>query len=137
MQELIVEAKKENLNKVQQFVLDFMTKQGFEEEDKMKVDVVIEEIFVNICSYAYEGQVGQCIIQQIVDNNNINITFIDSGVPYNPLDKKDPDISLDVEDRPIGGLGIFMTKKMMDNVSYEYKNNQNMLTITKQNSKRK
>ena len=132
MQELKIEAKKENLDKVQEFVLDFMTQNGFSEKDKMKADVVVEEIFVNICSYAYDGKVGPCVIQQSFEDNKVIINFIDSGKEYNPLNKNDPDISLSADDRPIGGLGIYMTKKMMDNVIYEYKNNQNKLTITKE-----
>ena len=132
MQELQIEAKTENLNQVQSFVLDFMTKNNFDEKTKMQVDVVVEEIFVNICSYAYDGKSGPSTIKQEFESNKIKITFIDSGKQYNPLEKKDPDISLDADKRPIGGLGIYMTKQMMDNVLYEYKNNQNILTIIKE-----
>ena len=64
-------------------------------------------------------------------NRAVSITFIDQGIPYDPLKNEDPDITLSAEDRPIGGLGIFMVKKSMDDVSYEYKDNQNRLTIKK------
>lgn len=131
VKELKIVAKKENLDQVQKFVQDYMTEKGFNESDKIKADVVVEEIFVNICNYAYDGNVGSCTIQQSFDDNKIIINFIDNGKEYNPLKKEDPDISLSADDRPIGGLGIYMTKKMMDNVTYEYKNNQNKLTITK------
>lgn len=131
LRELKIEAKKENLDQVQKFVQDYMTEKGFDESDKMKADVVVEEIFVNICSYAYDGKEGPCTIQQSFEDDKITINFIDSGKEYNPLNKEDPDISLPADDRPIGGLGIYMTKKMMDNVTYEYNNNQNKLTITK------
>lgn len=61
----------------------------------------------------------------------ISITFSDSGKPYNPLEKPDPDVTLSAEERSIGGLGIFMVKKSMDDMRYEYKDGQNILTITK------
>lgn len=131
IKELKIEAKKENLDQVQKFVQEYMTDKGFDQSDKMKADVVVEEIFVNICSYAYEGKIGSCLIQQSFEDNKITINFIDNGKEYNPLNKEDPDISLSADDRPIGGLGIYMTKKLMDNVTYEYKNNQNKLTIIK------
>ena len=136
MQELQIEAKTENLEKIQNFIFDFMSANNISEPNKMKVDVIVEEIFVNICSYAYDGKPGPCTIKQSVENNILKISFIDSGKQYNPLEKKDPDITLGADQRPIGGLGIYMTKKMMDEVLYEYKNNQNILTIIKDNNKK-
>ena len=96
----------------------------------MKLDVVIEEIFVNICNYAYEES-GFADIEVLLNKNKLSITFIDEGIPFNPLEKDEPDISLSSEDRKVGGLGIFMVKKIMDNVEYKYENNKNILIIEK------
>ena len=91
-----------------------------------QVDVCIEEIFVNIASYAYGGKPGPARVTCEFENTDdggeqIIITFCDDGVPYNPLNREAPDITLDAEEREIGGLGIFMTQKMMDKTEYEYK----------------
>lgn len=96
----------------------------------MKLDVVIEEIFVNICHYAYE-EPGFADIEVSLNKNKLSITFMDEGIPFDPLKKEEPDVSLSSEDRKVGGLGIFMVKKMMDKVSYKYENNKNILTIEK------
>ena len=100
---------------------------------QMQVDVAVEEIFVNVASYAYAPGVGNVTIRvEIPDNpRTVVITFIDNGVPYDPLAKADPDVTLSAEERGIGGLGIFMVKKSMDDMVYEYKNGQNILSIKK------
>ena len=81
--------------------------------------------------YAYEGEAGQIAIQMEVQDNIITIVFIDSGKPYNPWEKEDPDTTLSAEERMIGGLGIYMVKKSMDEVGYVYKDGKNMVTIRK------
>ncbi len=98
-----------------------------------KFNLVVEEIFVNIVSYAYEDKnANNTVTISIKDNDDKTIiTFIDSGKHFNPLIKDDPDISLSADERPVGGLGIYLVKKMMDNVEYEYKDNKNILTIEK------
>ena len=98
-----------------------------------KFNLVVEEIFVNIVSYAYEDNSTNNIVTiSIKDNDDKTIiTFVDNGKHFNPLIKDDPDISLSVDERPVGGLGIYLVKKMMDNVEYEYKDNKNILTIEK------
>ena len=133
VEQLTIDAKTDNLEQV----LDFVNEQIELCECSMKVqiqiDIAVEEIFVNIANYAYQDKVGkaQVKIEITEDPISIFITFIDSGVPYDPLAKEDPNTTLKAEDRDIGGLGIFMVKKSMDNVSYQYKNGQNMLTIEK------
>ena len=133
MNELIVDAKTENLNTV----LDFVNRQLDQYESSMKIrmqlDVAVEELFVNIAHYAYDNEMGKATIQVEVNKEPLSviITFIDQGKPYDPLAKPDPDITLPAEERPIGGLGIFMVKKSMDNVKYEYKDGSNILTIEK------
>lgn len=101
-----------------------------EKNQSMKLDVVIEEIFVNIAKYAYDD-VGDVLIEVLFDKNKLILTFEDEGNPFNPLEKDDPDTSLSSDDRQIGGLGIFMVKKMVDKVKYEYKDNKNILIIEK------
>ena len=97
------------------------------------IDVAVEEVFINIASYAYELESGTAVVQVTVmdDPLSVEITFIDNGNPYDPLKKEDPDITLPKQKRKKGGLGIFMVKKTMDNVTYEYKDGKNILTITK------
>ena len=101
-----------------------------EKNQSMKLDVVIEEIFVNIAKYAYDD-VGDVLIEVLFDKNKLILTFEDEGNPFNPLEKDDPDTSLSSDNRQIGGLGIFMVKKMVDKVKYEYKDNKNILIIEK------
>ena len=97
------------------------------------IDIAVEELFVNIASYAYEQGEGVAVVQVTFaeDPLSVEITFIDNGKQYNPLAKADPNITLSVKERKRGGLGIFMVKNTMDNVSYKYKDGRNILTITK------
>jgi anti-sigma regulatory factor (Ser/Thr protein kinase) len=89
----------------------------------------VEEIFVNIAHYAYTPETGSVTIRMSVQEN-IVIEFEDSGKPYNPLEKEDPDIKASAEEREVGGLGIFMVKKIMDKVEYRREGNKNILTIS-------
>lgn len=96
------------------------------------IRLVSEEIIVNILNYAYpqqaEGYLTLCLWDE---DGEITLEFIDGGIPFNPLDKADPDISLPLEQREIGGLGIFLVREMMDYVAYTYVNKENRLTIKK------
>ena len=100
-------------------------------KSQTQIDLSVEEIFVNIASYAYREEPGKAEVSVECNNGEITIVFKDNGKPYNPLEKPDPDVTLSAEEREIGGLGIFLVKKNMDDVSYEYKNDQNILTIKK------
>ena len=131
MKELIVDAKVEKLDTVLSFVDEFLESIEMPMNIMMKVDIAVEELFVNIASYAYSDNNGKATIQIEENKDNVCISFIDSGKPYNPLKKEDPDITLSAEDRQIGGLGIYMVKKSMDNVEYEYIDGKNVLRITK------
>lgn len=96
------------------------------------LQLVVEEIVVNIVSYAYPvGKDGEVTIDVNKTPTAIEISFSDRGVPFNPLEKEDPDTTLSAEERPIGGLGIFLVKQMMDSVSYRYEDGHNILTTTK------
>ena len=133
VKELKVKADISELDKVLSFADSILESMDCNMKAQMQIDVAIEEIFVNIAHYAYPSGDGDAVIQIEADeaNSAVSITFIDQGTPYDPLKNEDPDITLSAEDRPIGGLGIFMVKKSMDDVSYEYKDNQNRLTIKK------
>ena len=99
-----------------------------------QIEIAVEEIFINIASYAYAPDKGMATVRVEVSGDPVavTITFVDHGVPYDPLAKEDPDVTLSAEERGIGGLGIFMTKKLMDDVAYEYKDGKNTLTLKKQ-----
>ena len=131
--ELELEAVTENLEEVQSFVEDHLQASGCSMKAQMQIGVAVEEIFVNIANYAYQPGKGNTIVRVEVSDApiSVTITFVDHGIPYDPLAKDDPDVTLSAEDRAIGGLGIFMTKKIMDNVAYEYKDGQNILTLKK------
>ena len=100
---------------------------------QMQIELAVEEIFVNIAKYAYSPEVGRAKVRVELEQDPLKviITFIDQGMPYDPLAKEDPDVTLSAEQRDIGGLGIFLTKQTMDDVEYEYKEGQNILTIKK------
>lgn len=99
----------------------------------MQITVAIEEVFVNVARYAYPKGGGEARFSIDYDSTKSEITFCmkDSGIPFNPLEKPDPDVTLSAEERKIGGLGIYMMKKTMDNVSYAYEKGENILTMVK------
>ena len=133
MKELIIEADKTNLLTVQSFIDEQLEEAGCPMATQITIDVAVEELFVNIASYAYAQGKGVAVVQVTVheDPLSVEITFIDNGKQYDLLAKADPDITLPAKERKRGGLGIFMVKKTMDNVSYEYKDGKNILTIKK------
>ena len=131
--EIEVDAKSENLAEVTDFVTATLDRADCPPKARMQVELAVEEIFVNVAHYAYPHGNGKVTVKTELTGDPIalKITFIDRGVPYDPLAKKDPDTTLSAQERQIGGLGIFMTKKITDDISYEYKNGQNVLTIVK------
>ena len=133
MKELTIDAKVDNLDQVLDFVNGVLEENDCDMKTQIQIDVSVEEIFVNIASYAYAPGEGSAVIRLEVlkDPRALSIVFEDSGIPYDPLAKEDPDITLSAEDRPIGGLGIYMVKKSADKISYEYKDNRNILTFIK------
>ena len=133
MKELTIDATVENIEKVTDFVNEQLEAFDCPIKAQTQIDVAIDELLSNIARYAYNPDVGPATVQVETrdDPLSVVITFIDNGKPYDPLAKIDPDVSLSADERDIGGLGIFLVKKTMDNVSYEYKNGQNILTIKK------
>lgn len=133
MKELTVQAVLENIPTVTAFIDEQLEALDCPMKAQMKIDVAIDELFGNIAHYAYGEATGDATVKFVFDEATrmVSITFIDSGVPFNPLEKPDPDVTLSVEERGIGGLGIFMVKKSMDDVQYSYDNGFNILTIYK------
>ena len=131
--ELVVEALPENLPQVQSFVRELLEKASCPMKTLMQIDVIVEEVFVNIAHYAYGTERGKAVVRAEISGKPpvVTITFTDRGVPYDPLAREDPDVTLPAEQRQIGGLGIYMTKKMMDEVRYEYRDGRNILTLKK------
>ncbi|MBQ9058200.1 MAG: ATP-binding protein [Atopobiaceae bacterium] len=131
--ELTVEATVENIDIVTDFVNAELEKLDCPMKAQVQIDIAIDELFGNIAHYAYNPEVGPATVLVEVDDDPLAVvvTFIDNGVPYDPLVAEDPDTTLSAEDRPIGGLGVFLVKQTMDDVSYEYKDGQNILSIKK------
>ncbi len=133
MKEIIVDAKVEKLDEVLRFIDQILEEEDCPTKICVQMDVAVEEIFVNIAHYAYPGTEGKARITADVSEGDrcLTVTFEDSGLQYNPLEKKDPDITLSAEERPIGGLGIYMVKKSMDKVEYRYENGHNIFSISR------
>ena len=132
-EELVIEAVVDNLDAVNSFVHKSIEQFEVSKRTLMQIDLIVEEIFVNVASYAYAPNTGsvKILIEAKEEPHTVSLTFIDSGVPYNPLEKSDPDINLSVDDRQIGGLGIFLTKNLVDEISYKFVDSQNILQLTK------
>ena len=133
MKELEIDATVENIEKVTDFVNELLEQYDCPMKAQTQIDIAIDELFGNIAHYAYNPDVGPATVRGEVTDDPITviITFIDHGVPYDPLKKADPDITLSAEERDIGGLGIYIVKKSMDDITYEYKDGQNILSIKK------
>lgn len=121
------------------YVNDILSGFGCSDEVKKKLSIAVDEVFSNIVKYAYPGSQGDVEIYVetgIAADADVpegkkcfSVIFRDSGEPYNPLEERDPDITLDIDGRTPGGLGIFLVKKLMDSVKYTYENEMNVLRI--------
>ena len=133
MKELTIAATVENIETVTEFVNAQLELTDCPIRAQMQIDIAIDELFGNIAHYAYNPEVGNATVRVEVSEDPVAVivTFIDNGIPYDPLRQDDPDITLSAEEREIGGLGIYLVKKSMDEISYEYKNGQNILKIKK------
>ena len=133
MKELMIDATLENIPVVTDFVSEQLEQLDCPMKVQIQISIAIDELFSNIARYAYNPTTGSATVQVEVTENPLAvvITFIDEGKPYDPLAKEDPDITLSAEEREVGGLGIYMVKKSMDDVTYEYKEGRNILKIKK------
>ena len=127
------EARVDRLDEVLAFVDGILEGVECPMKKQMQLDVAVEELYVNIARYAYAPETGPALLRvEIEEGPVVAITFIDQGVPYDPLAKRDPDVTLSAEERQIGGLGIYLVKKSMDGMAYRREGENNVLTIRKQ-----
>ncbi len=133
MKELTIDASVENTPAVIDFVNELLEEAGCSMKIEAQIDVAVDELFSNIALYAYAPSAGSATVRVefCVEPPAVVITFIDRGVPFDPLKNRDPDVTLSAEERKIGGLGIYIVKKSMDDIEYEYRDGQNILRITK------
>lgn len=133
MKELEIEALVDNLDAVIAFVDEQLEEMDCPPKIQIQIDLAVEEIFVNIANYAYQPETGNAAVCVETDaaQQTVTITFTDRGMPYDPLAREDPDITQSVEERQIGGLGVFLVKQTMDDVQYEYRDGMNILTVCK------
>ena len=133
MKSLTVPAELERLQTVQDFIAEELESRDCPMKAQFQIEVAVEEIFVNIVSYAYRPEVGEATIRCAVEEEPLQVTiqFLDHGKPFDPLAKEDADTSGEALEEREGGLGILMVKKSMDDVRYDYENGKNILTIRK------
>ena len=131
--EIIFPAEIDSIPAITDFVNEALEEADCSMKAQTQIDIAIDELFSNIAYYAYGENKGEAtvVVDLDAEKREVSITFIDSGTPYNPLEKKDPDISVALEDREIGGLGIFMVKQCVDEMAYNYTNGRNILTVKK------
>lgn len=133
MEMVKVPARLENLEKMINFIVEKYKTLVHDKKSELRMRLVMEEALVNIINYAYPNSVGEIEIDyNFYEKKKIlTIKIIDSGIPFNPLEKEEPDLSLSMEERQIGGLGIYMIKTIMDEVNYERVDGKNILIISK------
>lgn len=133
MNTLTLEATIDNIPVITDFINEQLEALDCAMKAQLQIDVAIDEVFTNIASYAYPEGAGMATVQIDFDaaTRVASIVFEDDGIPFNPLEAKEPDITLSAEERPIGGLGIFLVRKTMDYVRYERRDDKNILTIEK------
>ena len=133
MAKITINATIDSMAQVAGFVEEQLESMGCPMKTQMQIAIAVDELFSNIARYAYPDGTGEAVVcvEKLEDPPAAAVTFIDWGTPYDPLAQKDPDTTLAAEDREIGGLGIFLVKKSMDDVRYEYRDGQNVLTIVK------
>lgn len=134
MKELTVDATLESIPVITDFVDEQLEQFGCPIKAQTQIDIAIDELFSNIARYAYHPGVGPATVRiEVIEAPlSVVITFIDQGIPYDPLSQADPDVTLSAEEREIGGLGIYIVKKNMSEITYEYKDGRNILRIRKE-----
>ena len=133
MKELTLSARQTNIPAIIEFVNRELERMGCALKTKAQIDIAIDELYSNIAKYGFDDDGGEVTVtlETASEPRVVSISFMDGGRPFNPLERSDPDITLSARDRKIGGLGIYMVKKSMDDVRYEYREGKNILTIRK------
>ena len=123
-------AKRENLEKFSEHVLQCAEKQGIDRKRLMQINLSLEEVLVNICDYSYRDNEGDIEVICGLDNDNrFVIEITDSGIPFDIHSFDEPDLDADISERNVGGLGIYLVKKMMDDIQYRFEDNKNILKL--------
>lgn len=133
MKELLIQADMSNLEQIDAMIDQELEGRNLSREDQIALHIAVEEIYSNIAFYAYPVPPGTVKVRLEFDapKREMKVQFLDRGIPYNPLQKADPDITLAAEERQIGGLGIYMVKNSMDQVDYRYEDGWNVFTMKK------
>lgn len=133
MKEMTIEAKTENLPVVTAWIEKALEEIDCPMKNQAQIDVAIDELFGNIAHYAYAPGTGEATVRFAfdADTRTVSITFLDSGIPFDPLSQAAPDINAPAQERAVGGLGIYLVRKTMDRVDYRYADGKNILTIQK------
>ncbi len=133
LKKIRVAATRENLEKVTAFVESLLDERDCPMKARMQISLALEEMYINIANYAYAPAVGEMELHAEFDEagKELTLTLVDEGIPYDPLAKEDPDVTLSAEQRKIGGLGIYLVKKTMDTITYERRDGKNILTMKK------
>jgi anti-sigma regulatory factor (Ser/Thr protein kinase) len=133
MKELRLKATEHNIETATEFINRALDDAGCSDNDRALMDIALDELFCNIARYAYGNKDGNVTVRYEFDEKKkaAIVTLVDSGIPFDPLQKEDPDVTLSAEDRKIGGLGIYMVKKIMDAVEYKYEDGHNIIRIIK------
>ena len=128
-----VAATKENLETVTAFLDEILDEKDCPLKIRLQIDLALKEMYINIANYAYTPKTGEMELRVEFDEaeRELTLVLIDSGIPYDPLAKKDPDVTLSAEKRKIGGLGIYLVKKTMDSMTYERRDGRNIVTMKK------
>lgn len=129
--ERTVQASTEYLEEIVEFINEQLILAKCSSKIRMQIDIAVDEVFSNIAQYAYKDGEGTVTVRIRTENKAAILNFMDSGIPFNPLHVKNPDLLLSAKDRQEGGLGIFLVKKYMDEATYAYKQGQNILTLKK------
>lgn len=131
MKKITVAAVIEQMDNIQNFISAELESVDCPVKVRTQISIAIDEIISNIVYYAYPDSSGNVEVSCDVSAEHVTLIIEDSGIPYDPLEKDDPNVMLSAEERNIGGLGIFMVKKTMDEIYYEYKDEKNIITIKK------
>ena len=126
-----VEANIANIAILDEHVARALEEHGVDRKSKQQIKLALEEILANVASYAYPEEKGTMAVDLSISDNVVTLTISDNGLPFDPHNAKEPDIGLSAEERDIGGLGVFLVQKIMDDMVYERKNEKNVLTLTK------
>ena len=129
--ELHLPARLEELESLQALMEEFLETAGCTPKICNQISVVTEELFINIARYAYGGKAGEALVRIGIEGDFLTVQFEDAGEPFNPLNQPAPNTEASLENRPIGGLGIYLVMEMMDEVYYERIGGKNCLTIRK------